>query len=66
MVLRYRTAWCLFCMRAEQLFQCKGIGYRENSRRSQSIRRDTMIARTSRRTVPRIFVGDRTWAELAT
>jgi glutaredoxin 3 len=46
-------------MRAEQLLRARGVTEIEKIRIDlDPARRDEMIARTSRRTVPQIFIGD--------
>lgn len=58
-VLMYSTAVCPYCVRAEQLLRQKGVAEIEKIRVDiEPERRDEMIARTGRRTVPQIFIGD--------
>lgn len=58
-VLMYSTAVCPYCIRAEQLLRARGVSEIEKIRVDlDSAQRDDMIARTSRRTVPQIFIGD--------
>ena len=58
-VLMYRTAQCPYCHRAEALLKARGVGDIETVRIDiEPQRRDEMIARTGRRTVPQIFIGD--------
>ena len=55
----YSTAVCPYCIRAEQLLRRKGIEEIDKVRIDlEPERRDEMIARTGRRTVPQIFIGD--------
>jgi len=57
-VLMYRTAQCPYCHRAEALLKARGVGDIETVRIDiEPQRRDEMIARTGRRTVPQIFIG---------
>ena len=57
-VLMYRTAQCPYCHRAEALLKARGVGDIETVRVDvEPQRRDEMIARTGRRTVPQIFIG---------
>ncbi|MBL8491460.1 MAG: glutaredoxin 3 [Rhodocyclaceae bacterium] len=59
-VLMYATAVCPYCVRAEQLLKRKGIAEIEKVRVDlDPTRRDEMMARTGRRTVPQIFIGER-------
>jgi glutaredoxin 3 len=57
-VLMYSTAVCPYCLRAEALLKARGATEIEKVRIDlDPSRRDEMIARTGRRTVPQIFVG---------
>ena len=57
-VLMYSTAVCPYCLRAEALLKARGVTEIEKVRVDlDPARRDEMIARTGRRTVPQIFVG---------
>jgi len=56
----YTTAVCPYCVRAEQLLRQRGVTDIEKIRIDlEPERKDEMIARTGRRTVPQIFIGDR-------
>ena len=56
----YTTAVCPYCVRAEQLLRQRGVTEIEKIRIDlDPARKDEMIARTGRRTVPQIFFGDR-------
>jgi glutaredoxin 3 len=58
-VLMYSTAVCPYCVRAEQLLAAKGVTDIEKVRVDlDPVRRDEMMARTQRRTVPQIYIGD--------
>jgi glutaredoxin 3 len=58
-VLMYSTAVCPFCVRAEQLLKRKGVADVEKVRVDlQPERRDEMMRRTGRRTVPQIYIGE--------
>jgi glutaredoxin 3 len=55
----YSTAVCPFCVRAEQLLMRKGVTDIEKVRVDlQPERREEMMQRTGRRTVPQIYIGD--------
>jgi len=54
----YTKSWCPYCQRALALLQRRGIGYRERSLEDGPAVRDEMIARSGRRTVPQVFIGD--------
>lgn len=59
-VTMYATAVCPYCVRAEQLLRQRGVTEIEKVRIDQDPgRRDEMIAKTGRRTVPQIFIGER-------
>lgn len=58
-VLMYSTGVCPFCQRAEMLLKARGVGEIEKVRVDlEPARRDEMIEKTGRRTVPQIFIGD--------
>ena len=59
-VLMYSTAVCPFCLMAERLLKSKGIDNIEKVRVDlEPQRRQEMMDRTGRRTVPQIYVGER-------
>ena len=56
----YSTAVCPFCVRAERLLNSKGVTDIEKIRVDLDPgRRQEMMAKTGRRTVPQIYIGDR-------
>lgn len=55
----YATAWCPYCQRARGLFTRKGLEFTEIDVDEGGKLREEMIARSGRRTVPQIFVGDK-------
>ncbi len=58
-VLMYSTAGCPYCVRAEHLLNSKGVTEIEKIRVDLNPEeRETMMARTGRRTVPQIYIGD--------
>ena len=58
-VVMYCTAVCPYCLRAEQLLRERGVAEIEKIRIDlEPARRDEMIERTGRRTVPQIYVGE--------
>jgi len=58
-VLMYSTAVCPYCVRAEQLLTRKGVTDIEKVRVDLDPgRREEMMQRTGRRTVPQIFIGE--------
>ena len=59
-VLMYTTAVCPYCVRAEQLLKARGVDQIEKVRVDlDPAQREQMMARTGRRTVPQIYIGDR-------
>jgi glutaredoxin 3 len=58
-VLMYTTAVCPYCIRAKQLLKARGVEQIEEVRVDlDPERRDEMMLKTKRRTVPQIFIGD--------
>ena len=58
-VLMYSTAVCPYCQRAEALLKARGAADIEKIRiDADPARRDEMVNRTGRRTVPQIFIGE--------
>lgn len=58
-VLMYTTAICPYCIRAKQLLSARGVKVIEEVRVDlDPVRRDEMTAKTQRRTVPQIFIGN--------
>jgi len=58
-VVMYCTQVCPFCVRAERLLVSKGVAAIDKVRVDlEPARRDEMIERTGRRTVPQIFIGE--------
>lgn len=58
-VLMYSTAVCPYCVRAEQLLNRKGVADIEKVRVDlDPERREEMMQKTGRRSVPQIFIGD--------
>jgi glutaredoxin 3 len=59
-ILMYSTGVCPYCMMAERLLRSKGVTEIEKIRIDlEPARRDEMMQRTGRRTVPQIYVGER-------
>jgi len=55
----YSTRVCPYCVMAEKLLQKKGVAHLEKILiDSDPAQRETMMARTGRRTVPQIYIGD--------
>jgi glutaredoxin 3 len=58
-VLMYSTGVCPFCLMAERLLRAKGADIEKVRVDLEPERRQEMMTRTGRRTVPQIYVGDR-------
>jgi glutaredoxin 3 len=59
-ILMYTSAVCPYCMNAERLLVSKGVKDINKIRVDlQPEKRDEMIEKTGRRTVPQIFIDDR-------
>ncbi len=55
----YATGVCPYCVRAEMLLKSKGVADIEKIRVDlDPQRRDEMMRKTGRRTVPQIYIGD--------
>ncbi|MBL8448481.1 MAG: glutaredoxin 3 [Dechloromonas sp.] len=58
-VLMYTTAVCPYCIRAKQLLAARGVSAIDEVRVDlDPQRRDEMMQKTQRRTVPQIYIGD--------
>jgi glutaredoxin 3 len=58
-VRMYSTAVCPYCQRAEMLLKSKGVSEIEKIRIDlDPARRDEMMQKTGRRTVPQIYIGE--------
>jgi glutaredoxin 3 len=58
-VVIYLAAWCPYCQRARGLLSGKGVSFREIDVDDDPQLRAEMIARSGRRTVPQIFIGEK-------
>lgn len=59
-VVMYCTAVCPFCVSAERLLQQRGVAEIEKIRVDlDPARKDEMMTRSGRRTVPQIWIGER-------
>ena len=52
----YTTAWCPYCARARALLEQKGVDYTNIDIDEAPRRRDEMIRRAGRTSVPQIFI----------
>lgn len=58
-VVMYSTAVCPYCVAAERLLKSRGVAEIEKIRVDLvPERRDEMIEKTGRRTVPQIYIGE--------
>lgn len=53
----YTKATCPFCHRAKALLNSKGAAFNEIAIDGDHVKREEMIARSGRTTVPQIFIG---------
>ncbi|HQZ44582.1 MAG TPA: glutaredoxin 3 [Usitatibacteraceae bacterium] len=59
-IVMYSTGACPFCVMAEKLLRARGVSDIEKVRIDlDPARRDEMMQRTGRRSVPQIYIGDR-------
>jgi glutaredoxin 3 len=58
-VTMYLTQWCPYCQRARALLKSKAASVDEIDVEAEPARRDEMVTRSGRRTVPQIFIGER-------
>jgi glutaredoxin 3 len=58
-VVLYLAGWCPYCQRARGLLTKKGILFREIDVDDDPKLREEMKARSGRRTVPQIFIGEK-------
>ncbi len=57
-VVMYSTRVCPYCVRAEQLLKARGVTNIEKILiDTDPVKREEMMARTGRRTVPQIYIG---------
>jgi glutaredoxin 3 len=57
-VVMYTTNWCPYCGRARQVLAAKNVSIEEIDVVSAPEKRAEMQARSGRRSVPQIFIGD--------
>ena len=55
----YLSDWCPYCRRAKDLLARKNVSVSEINVEDDLKFREEMIARSNRRTVPQIFIGDK-------
>jgi glutaredoxin 3 len=57
-VIMYTTRFCPYCIRARQLFESKGINFRDIAIDRDPALRTEMVEKSRRHTVPQIWVGN--------
>ena len=57
-VVIYETSLCGYCRAAKKLLDNKGVSYTQIPVDTQPEKRQEMMDRSGRRTVPQIFIGD--------
>jgi len=57
-VVMYATGWCPYCERARALLTRKGVAFEEIDIDAAPSRREEMMTRSGRRTVPQFFIGE--------
>ena len=58
-IVVYVTGWCPYCQRARGLLAKKGLAFTEIDVEEDGKLREEMIARSGRRTVPQVFIGEK-------
>lgn len=54
----YSTAMCPYCVQAKKLLEQKGLSYTEVRIDQDPAKREEMVEKSQRRTVPQIFIND--------
>jgi glutaredoxin 3 len=57
-ITMYVTGWCPYCQRAKALLTTKSLVFNEINVDDDAKFRQEMTARSGRRTVPQIFIGE--------
>jgi glutaredoxin 3 len=57
-IIIYSTTYCPYCVRAKELLKSKGQEFTEILVDMDEEKREEMIAKTQRMTVPQIFIND--------
>lgn len=58
-IIIYSTSHCPYCVRAKELLRRKGLSFTEILVDDDDKKREEMIAKTNRYTVPQIFINER-------
>jgi glutaredoxin 3 len=59
LITMYVSDWCPYCQRAKSLLTQKNAVFSEINIEDDAALREEMMARSNRRTVPQIFIGDK-------
>ena len=57
-IILYTTPWCPFCIRAKQLLGSKGVEYTDIDVAAEPAKRQEMIEKSGRNTVPQIWIDE--------
>jgi glutaredoxin 3 len=57
-IIIYSTSYCPYCLRAKALLKRKGLSFTEIFVDEDDQKREEMITKTNRYTVPQIFIDD--------
>jgi glutaredoxin 3 len=57
-IIMYATGWCPYCARAREILASKNAVVEEIDVDARAGARAEMVARSGRRTVPQIFIGE--------
>ena len=55
----YTRSFCGYCLQVKALLERRGIPYTERSVEDEPGLREQLLARSGRRTLPQVFVGER-------
>ena len=58
-IVVYTTGWCPYCQRVRGLLAKKQLAFTEIDVEEDGKLREEMIARSGKRTVPQIFIGEK-------
>ena len=56
-VVLYTTRYCPYCVRAKQLLSSKGVSFQDIPVDNDPEKRDEMMQKSGRHTVPQIWIG---------
>jgi glutaredoxin 3 len=55
----YTTTWCPYCRQAEKFLESKGVAFKQVDVTEDDAMREKLVELTGQRTVPQIFVGEK-------